>query len=70
MNRKLMILAVTGAVVLAGCARMMADKPKHEPMRTSAQLEAPAEAAKPQPHRTHAIKAKPKPVPKTTQQRR
>ncbi len=71
MNRKLMILAVTGAIVLAGCARMMADKPKEDGMRTSVQMmEAPQEAAaKPAPSKAQPAKPKPKPVPKTTQQR-
>lgn len=70
MNRKLMILAVTGAVVLAGCARMMADKPPGEPMRASSQMAAPQEeAAKPQPPKAQP-KPKAKPVPRTSQPRR
>lgn len=66
MNRQLVILAVTGAVVLAGCARMMAQNPKSEPMRASSQVEAPSqEAVKPEAPRAEAPKvAAPKPKPK------
>jgi len=70
MNRQLVILAVTGAVVLAGCARMMAQHPKSEPARSSTQMQiqmtdAPAE----EPAKTEAPKPKPKAAPRTSRPR-
>ncbi|HEY9855672.1 MAG TPA: hypothetical protein V6D05_08035 [Stenomitos sp.] len=71
MNRQLVILAVTGAVVLAGCARMMGQHPKSEPTRSSTQMQvqmtdAPAEEAA----KAEAPKPKPKAAPKTAHPRR
>lgn len=85
MNRTLVILAVTGAIVLAGCARMLAQNPKSEPMRASPQVEvaqeAPRAAAlkpeasratapKQETSRATAPKPKPKAVPRTPTPRR
>lgn len=76
MNRKLVVLAVTGAVVLAGCARMMAQQPKSEAMRPATRMEAQsaemsqAEAPKAEAPKTEAPRPKPKRVPRTSRPHR
>lgn len=65
MNRKLVILAVTGAVVLAGCARMMAQQPRSEAMQPASRMEAQlSEAPQAEVPKALAPKAKPKPAAK------
>jgi len=71
MNRQLVILAVTGAVVLAGCARMMSQHPKSEPARSSTQMEVQmTEAPQAEAPKAEAPKPKPKSVPRTSKPRR